>query len=53
MATVQAIVPCLWFDDQAEEAASFYVSVFPRPRYWRLPVMAGPASRCIAVPRAR
>lgn len=22
------IVPCLWFDDQAEEAASFYVSLF-------------------------
>ena len=24
----QRIAPCLWFDDQAEEAASFYVSVF-------------------------
>ena len=23
------IVPCLWFDKQAEEAASFYVSLFP------------------------
>ena len=22
------IAPCLWFDDQAEEAATFYVSVF-------------------------
>jgi predicted 3-demethylubiquinone-9 3-methyltransferase (glyoxalase superfamily) len=22
------ITPCLWFDDQAEEAASFYVSIF-------------------------
>jgi hypothetical protein len=22
------IVPCLWFDNQAEEAAKFYVSVF-------------------------
>ncbi len=22
--------PCLWFDRQAEEAAEFYVSVFPR-----------------------
>lgn len=22
------ITPCLWFDDQAEEAANFYVSVF-------------------------
>ncbi len=22
------ITPCLWFDDQAEEAAKFYTSVF-------------------------
>ncbi len=26
------IVPCLWFDDQAEAAATFYVSVFPNSR---------------------
>ena len=26
------IVPCLWFDSQAEEAANFYVSVFPRSK---------------------
>jgi predicted 3-demethylubiquinone-9 3-methyltransferase (glyoxalase superfamily) len=25
---MQKIGPCLWFDDQAEEAADFYVSVF-------------------------
>lgn len=25
---MQKIKPCLWFDDQAEEAANFYVSVF-------------------------
>ena len=24
----QRITPCLWFDDQAEEAANFYVSIF-------------------------
>ena len=24
----QRIAPCLWFDNQAEEAAAFYVSVF-------------------------
>ncbi|OJJ94944.1 hypothetical protein ASPACDRAFT_48392 [Aspergillus aculeatus ATCC 16872] len=23
------ITPCLWFDDNAEEAAQFYVSIFP------------------------
>jgi predicted 3-demethylubiquinone-9 3-methyltransferase (glyoxalase superfamily) len=28
MATLQKIVPCLWFDRQAEEAARFYVSLF-------------------------
>ena len=26
------ITPCLWFDDQAEEAANFYVSVFPNSK---------------------
>jgi predicted 3-demethylubiquinone-9 3-methyltransferase (glyoxalase superfamily) len=26
------IVPCLWFDDQAEEAARFYTSIFPKSR---------------------
>lgn len=29
MPTVQKLTPNLWFDDQAEEAAQFYVSVFP------------------------
>ncbi len=28
MAIVQKITPCLWFDNQAEEAAKFYVSLF-------------------------
>ena len=28
MAVVQKITPCLWFDNQAEEAAKFYVSLF-------------------------
>jgi predicted 3-demethylubiquinone-9 3-methyltransferase (glyoxalase superfamily) len=26
------ITPCLWFDTQAEEAATFYTSVFPNSR---------------------
>jgi len=26
------ITPCLWFDDQAEEAARFYTSIFPNSR---------------------
>ena len=29
---LQKIVPNLWFDTEAEEAASFYVSVFPNSR---------------------
>ena len=29
MATLQRIQPCLWFDTQAEEAARFYVGIFP------------------------
>jgi predicted 3-demethylubiquinone-9 3-methyltransferase (glyoxalase superfamily) len=28
MAIVQKITPCLWFDNQAEEAVKFYVSIF-------------------------
>lgn len=28
MAQFQRIVPCLWFDDQAEEAANLYTSIF-------------------------
>jgi predicted 3-demethylubiquinone-9 3-methyltransferase (glyoxalase superfamily) len=27
---MEKIVPFLWFDDQAEEAANFYVSVFSK-----------------------
>ncbi|MDT0447729.1 VOC family protein [Streptomyces hesseae] len=29
---MQKITPCLWFDDRAEEAATFYTSVFPGSR---------------------
>lgn len=32
MAKVQRINTCLWFDGQAEEAASFYTSIFPNSR---------------------
>jgi predicted 3-demethylubiquinone-9 3-methyltransferase (glyoxalase superfamily) len=28
MDRIARVVPCLWFDRQAEEAATFYVSVF-------------------------
>lgn len=29
---MQPITPCLWFDDQAEEAAKFYTDIFPNSR---------------------
>lgn len=32
MPTIRKIIPCLWFDSQAEGAAKFYVSVFERSR---------------------
>lgn len=32
MPTLQRIQPCLWFDTQAQEAAAFYVSLFPNSR---------------------
>jgi predicted 3-demethylubiquinone-9 3-methyltransferase (glyoxalase superfamily) len=28
----QRITPCLWFDHQAEEAANYYVGIFPNSR---------------------
>jgi predicted 3-demethylubiquinone-9 3-methyltransferase (glyoxalase superfamily) len=30
--TIKAIVPFLWFDTQAEDAAKFYVSLFPNSK---------------------
>src|SRR4051812_47507571 len=32
MARIQRIVPCLWFDDQAEEAAKYYCGIFKNSR---------------------
>src|SRR5262249_34058076 len=33
---MQKITPCLWFDDNAEEAVAFYVSVFKDSRIKRI-----------------
>ena len=30
--TSHPIQPCVWLDDQAEQAAAFYVRIFPRSR---------------------
>ena len=32
MASIQKITPCLWFADEAEDAARFYTSIFPNSR---------------------
>jgi predicted 3-demethylubiquinone-9 3-methyltransferase (glyoxalase superfamily) len=32
MSKLQRIAPCLWFDSQAQEAAAFYVGIFPNSR---------------------
>ena len=36
MPSLQKIIPCLWFDTQAEEAANFYVSIFENSRIVRV-----------------
>jgi len=33
---IRSITPFLWFDNQAEEAANFYVSLFPNSKITRL-----------------
>ena len=32
MASIQRITPCLWFADEAEDAARFYTGIFPNSR---------------------
>jgi predicted 3-demethylubiquinone-9 3-methyltransferase (glyoxalase superfamily) len=32
MLSIQKITPCLWFDDQAEEAVEFYTAIFRNSR---------------------
>jgi predicted 3-demethylubiquinone-9 3-methyltransferase (glyoxalase superfamily) len=41
MATRQKVSPFLWFDDQAEEAANFYVSLFPNSKVKEVVRMPG------------
>jgi len=36
MPSVRAITPCLWFDDQAEEAAKFYTGIFKNSRIGKI-----------------
>jgi predicted 3-demethylubiquinone-9 3-methyltransferase (glyoxalase superfamily) len=50
---IQKITPFLWFDHQAEEAASFYVSIFPNSRIVKTvrygPAGPGPAGSVMTV----
>lgn len=43
----QKITPCLWFDGQAEEAAAFYISIFPDSRITN--VTPGPDGKALVV----
>lgn len=36
MAQLKRIVPCLWFDSEAEAAANHYVSIFPNAKIVRI-----------------
>ena len=36
MPLIRPLMPCLWFDHQAEEAARFYTSVFPSSRIGKI-----------------
>jgi predicted 3-demethylubiquinone-9 3-methyltransferase (glyoxalase superfamily) len=36
MPNAQRIAPCLWFDDQAEEAARFYTGIFKNSRIGKI-----------------
>ena len=38
MQVIQKITPCLWFDDQAEEAAKFYTAIFTNSKIVNIPV---------------
>lgn len=50
MARMSKISPCLWFDGQAEAAASFYVSVFKEGRILAVEeISSGPAEGSVIV----
>ncbi|MFL5331343.1 MAG: VOC family protein [Gemmataceae bacterium] len=36
MPQIHRITPCFWFDDQGEEAAKFYVSIFPNSKLGKI-----------------
>lgn len=36
MQRIQLFTPCLWFDDQAEEAAEFYTTIFKNSKVGKI-----------------
>ena len=36
MSSTHKITPCLWFDDQAEEAARFYTGIFKNSKILKI-----------------
>ena len=54
MAIAQRIAPCLWFDSEGEDAAKFYVGIFPNSRITqRRAATARRARRSTGAPRDR
>jgi predicted 3-demethylubiquinone-9 3-methyltransferase (glyoxalase superfamily) len=48
---VQKITPFLWFDDQAEEAAKFYISLFPKSKILKLSRYSDAAAKTTGRPK--
>jgi predicted 3-demethylubiquinone-9 3-methyltransferase (glyoxalase superfamily) len=53
MASVHRITPCLWFDNQAEEAAIFYTGIFKNSRIVNVSHYTDAGRMCTTGPRAR
>jgi len=49
MARIKKITPFLWFDKEADEAAKFYVSIFPRSRIKNLTVLRNTPSGTVEI----
>lgn len=53
MATMQRISPCLWFEDNAEDAARFYTGIFKNSRITAITRYSETGSTCITGPPDR
>jgi predicted 3-demethylubiquinone-9 3-methyltransferase (glyoxalase superfamily) len=48
---MQSITPFLWFDDKAEEAVNFYVSIFPNSRIGTIARYSEEAANAAGMPK--